>query len=99
MIFPYGAVVAAVKTIKDNKKNGEENRMGNKAKFDIGDVVYNKVERMGSYEPSLCRPYSRLEIDEIKKRPNGTFEYVCTIDGYTFKENELMSKEEYKNSL
>lgn len=27
------------------------------------------------------------------------FEYVCTMDGYVFTEDELMALEDYKNSL
>lgn len=149
VVFPYDAVVAAAKTIKEIKgendmaKNAKfnigdivynkvrtdcpsytrheingvrrcpdgsfeymcdedkytfkEKELTTKAsKFDIGDVVYNKVERWGSYEPSVCHPYTRLKIDEVKRRANGDFEYICTIDGYTFKENELMSEKKYK---
>lgn len=72
--------------------------MGNRPKFEIGQAVVNKVERIGSYEPSTCQPFTKLTVDEVRKRGDG-FEYVCTMDGYVFTEDELMTLEDYKNSL
>lgn len=63
-------------------------------KFNIGDIVYNKVERRGSYEPSVARLYEKMEVDGVR-RSNSSFIYICGFDGYEFKEDELMSKEEY----
>ena len=68
--------------------------MSNKPRFSIGDIVYNKVERRGSYEPSVARPYEKMEVDGVR-RSNSSFIYTCGFDGYEFKEDELMSKEEY----
>ena len=70
----------------------------NKPKFNIGDVVFNKVHRRGSYEPSVCEPNTKLIINEISKSSNG-YIYTCGYDGYEFKEEELMSKNEFVRSL
>lgn len=67
-------------------------------KFSIGQSVYNKVEKRGSYEPSVCVAFSRLKIDSIESTSDGTV-YVCGMNGYHFKESELMSVDEYKSSL
>ena len=64
--------------------------MGNRPKFDIGQIVVNKVKRIGSYEPSTCQPFTKLTVDEVRKRGD-RFEYVCTMDGYVFAEDELMT--------
>lgn len=61
-------------------------------KFSIGSSVYNKVEKRGSYEPSVCVAFSRLKIDSIENTSDG-------MNGYRFKESELMSVDEYKSSL
>ena len=45
--------------------------MGNRPKFEIGQVVVNKVERIGSYEPSTCQPFTKLIVDEVRKRGTG----------------------------
>ena len=70
----------------------------NKHKFDIGDTVYNKVERKGSYEPSICRVMSKLTVDGVKKYKD-SFKYICDYDGYEFMEDELMSREEAIKNL
>lgn len=72
--------------------------MGNRPKFDIGQIVVNKVKRIGSYEPSTCQPFTKLTVDEVRKKGD-RFEYICTMDGYVFTEDELMTLEDYKNSL
>lgn len=69
-----------------------------KPKFDIGQTVYNKVSRRGSFEPSTCQPFERLVISEVKTSGNA-YTYVCGYDGYVFDESELMSVNEYKKSL
>ena len=56
------------------------------------------MEKRGSYEPSVCVAFSRLKIDSIENTSDGTV-YVCGINGYSFKESELMSVDEYKSSL
>ena len=71
---------------------------GQRQKFSIGDIVYNKVSTRGSYEPSMCDPNTRLKIEGVQKRGD-TFLYTCDYDGYIFKEDELMSVQEYKDSL
>lgn len=65
-----------------------------KPKFCIGDIVYNKIPKQGSYEPSTCKPFEQLTVDKVEKHGN-TFQYTCGYDGYTFTENELMSPCEY----
>lgn len=65
-----------------------------KPKFQVGDYVSNKVSKKGSYEPSICNPYTRLEINAIRKSGN-TFVYTCGFDGYEFTEDELLSPNEY----
>ena len=69
-----------------------------KPKFNIGDTVYNKVEKKGSFEPSTCNKYTKLTIDSISTK-NNTISYTCGYDGYTFEESELMSQDEYKATL
>lgn len=66
----------------------------NKPKFNIGDIVYNKVERRGSYEPSIAKRFEKHEVEKIC-REDSSFIYVCGFDGYEFAEDELMSKKEY----
>lgn len=68
--------------------------MRKKPKFSIGDIVYNKVSRRGSYEPSICQPYQRLTIQKVAAS-NETFQYTCDYDGYLFAESELLSIDEY----
>lgn len=63
-------------------------------KFQIGDTVYNTIERKGSYEPSICRAFSKLKIDKVERTPNG-FRYTCEYDGYEFNDHELISEKEY----
>lgn len=72
--------------------------MDRKPKFNIGDTVYNTVERRGSYEPSVCHPHERMKVEEVSRHGN-TFEYTCGYDGYVFKESELMSPQEYADSI
>lgn len=69
-----------------------------KPRFSIGDYVYNKVARRGSYEPSICNKYSEICIESVRKCGD-TFFYICGYNGYKFKEDELMSEEEYKSML
>lgn len=70
----------------------------NKPKFEIGQVVYNTVSRRGSYEPSMCKPYTKLTINGVEKHGD-TFEYTCGFDGYCFTEDELMSAKEYAEQI
>lgn len=65
-----------------------------KPKFNIGDIVYNKVSVRGSYEPSICNKHEKLTVDKVE-RCGDTFQYTCGFNGYTFKENELMTPAEY----
>lgn len=67
----------------------------NKPKFQIGDVVYNNVERRGSYEPTICSKHTRLEIDKVERNNGGGFTYTCGYDGYKFTETELLSISEF----
>lgn len=69
-----------------------------KPKFNIGDTVYNKVEKKGSFEPSTCNKYTKLTINSISTNNHATT-YTCGYDGYMFKESELMSPDEYKVTL
>lgn len=64
------------------------------------DVVIDKhgFSCWGSYEPSVCAAFSRLKIDSIESTSDGIV-YVCGMNGYRFKESELMSVDEYKSSL
>lgn len=59
-----------------------------KPKFQIGDIVYNKVERRGSYETSICPKGSCLKVEQISRKGN-VFVYTC---GYEFEEKELASR-------
>lgn len=67
-------------------------------KFSIGQIVYNKVSIRGSYEPSICKSFERLTIDKVEIFGN-TYKYTCGYDGYEFTEDDLMSVEEYKETL
>ena len=67
-------------------------------RFNIGDVVYNKVEKRGSYGPSICDEHTRLTVDKVE-RSNGTFVYTCGYEGYRFYEDELMSRDEYRSTI
>ena len=67
-------------------------------KFNIGDKVVNKVQRIGSFEPSKCQEYSIIQVVGTIKSGDSVI-YVCTMDGYEFKEDELMSLEEYIQKL
>lgn len=69
-----------------------------KPRFNIGDTVYNKVARKGSYEPSICAKMSKLTVDKVAKCGD-SFKYTCDYDGYEFMEDELMDKEEAIKSL
>lgn len=69
-----------------------------KPKFEIGQDVYCTVAKRGSYEPSVCDAYTRHNVTSIESTIDG-FIYVCGINGYRFKESELMSVGEYKASL
>lgn len=64
-----------------------------KPRFNIGDIVFNKVERKGSYESSICPKRSKLSVDKVE-RMGDSFKYTCDFDGYVFKEDELMSRSE-----
>ena len=68
------------------------------AKFHVGDTVYNKVDRKGSFEPSVCEKHTKLVISTVSIS-NHTIYYTCGFDGYVFEESELMSVDEYKASL
>lgn len=73
-----------------------------KSKFNIGDIVFAKVARRGSSEPSVCSVGEKLTVEGIRRRNNGNgyeYEYTCGYDGYKFSEDELMSLKEYKKSL
>lgn len=72
--------------------------MAAKNKFNIGDTVVATVSVRGGYEPSLCSPGEKMEVNEIKRRGD-EYIYVCGYDGYSLKESQLMSVEEYKESL
>ena len=72
--------------------------MGRKPKFQIGDTVYNTVEKRGSYGPSVCRPFERLAVEEIRRDGAG-FSYAAGFDGYCFKESELLSPDEYAERI
>lgn len=73
--------------------------MAKKPRFNIGDTVYNKVSRRGSYEPNVARPGTKLIVEKVGRKGD-TFQYTCDeYDGYEFTEDELMSKKEYKKSL
>lgn len=68
-------------------------------KFNIGDKVYNTIKRRGSYEPSIVRPYTELEVISVSKHGD-TYQYVCDeYDGYIFLENELLSAKEYAEKI
>lgn len=73
---------------KDKKK------IKGKEEFDIGDRVVAKVSKRGSSEPSFCRVGEVMTVDKIEKTKAGII-YVCTMDGYRFSRDELMSPEEY----
>ena len=76
----------------------KEAQVMKKPKFEIGQTVYNKVSRRGSFEPSMCQPFTQLTISEVKNSGK-SYTYVCGYNGYTFDESELMSVDEYKKSL
>lgn len=63
-----------------------------KPRFNIGDTVYNKVARKGSYEPSICDKMSKLTVDKVAKCWD-SFKYTCDSDGYEFMEDELIDRE------
>lgn len=68
-------------------------------KFNIGDTVYNTVQRRGSYEPSIVKPYTKLEVISVSKYGD-TYQYVCDeYDGYHFLEEELLSPKEYADKI
>lgn len=67
-------------------------------KFSIGENVITKVTRRGSYEPSILPINSKVSIQKIEK-VGDSFEYTCGYDGYHFKEDELMSIDEYSELL
>lgn len=72
--------------------------MDKKPRFNIGDAVITKVSVRGSSEPSMCNINEKLPVTGIRKR-NDTFIYTCGYNGYNIQEEDLMSVEEYKNSL
>ena len=63
-------------------------------KYNVGDEVICTVSRRGSYEPSICSSYSRHIINTIQSTSEG-YIYVCDIDGYCFKESELISEKDF----
>ena len=65
-----------------------------KPKFNVGDEVYNRVSAKGTYEPSICYPFTSLTVSEVKQSGSG-FVYICGYDGYRFREEELISKSAY----
>lgn len=65
-----------------------------KPKFNIGDIVYPKVRRRGSAEPSYCHIGEMLTIKSVTLYGDH-FVYTCGYDCYEFHENELMTAEEY----
>jgi len=73
-------------------------KASNKPKFKIGQTVYNTVSCIGSYEPSRCGKYEKLKISKIEQQGD-TFVYTCDYDGYKFKENELITRAEYKRMI
>ena len=65
-----------------------------KPKFQLGQIVYNKTQKKGSYEPSICRPYTQLQITKMEIYGD-TIKYTCGYNGYEFWEDELLSVKEY----
>lgn len=60
-------------------------------KFHVGQIVYSKVERRSSSEPTWAPAGSRFRVRGVHHTYNG-YEYECEdYDIYDFKENELMS--------
>ena len=80
-------VQAGIQYIKHRK----DDIMKKRPKFSVGQTVFNKVTRRGSYEPSICSQFEKMKVNEIRKAGD-TFEYVCGYDGYVFEESELMSR-------
>lgn len=69
-----------------------------KPRFNVGDIVYNKVPKDGSYEPDTCNKHEKFTIDKVESFGN-TFMYTCGYNGYIFEENELMSPKEYARQI
>lgn len=62
-----------------------------KPKFEVAQIVYNKVSRDGKF---ICEPYTSIEVNKIERFGN-TFEYICCNNKYCFMEDELISVDEY----
>lgn len=69
--------------------------MMKKAKYNIGQKVVATVSKRGSYEPSWCSVGEIMTVDSIERRPDGNYTYVCSMDGYRFAEDEIMTTREY----
>ena len=72
--------------------------MAKQPKFKIGDIVFSKVQKRGTYGPSLCLTNMKLRVDEIEQSENGCI-YACGYEGWQFSEDELISKNEYMKKL
>lgn len=79
-------------------RHPKSNTYSTHPRFNIGDVVYNKVEKRGSYGPSICDEHTRLTVDKVE-RSNGSFAYTCGYEGYRFYEDELMTRDEYRQTI